>query len=76
MVKVGQAVTFVDAHGKTRPALVLRVHGNEEDDPSINLIYVSGDKSRGDMYGRQIERETSVVHQRNQSSSGMYWRQE
>ena len=75
MVRVGQAVTFVDPGGVARPALVVRVHGPEDEDPSINLIYVSGDASRFDMYGRQIERVISVVHQRNQSAKGNFWRQ-
>lgn len=33
-----------------------------------------GDESRTDPYGRQVERETSIVHESAQPADGMFWR--
>jgi len=41
--------------------------------PCINLVYVSGDEAKQDQYGRQIERESSVVHITNNSAGGFCW---
>jgi hypothetical protein len=41
--------------------------------PCINLVCVSSDEAKQDQYGRQIERETSVVHIRNNSAGGFCW---
>lgn len=41
--------------------------------PSINVVYVSSDKSQTDSYGRQIVRQTSTVHQSGQTAHGRYW---
>jgi hypothetical protein len=38
-----------------------------------NLIFVSGDPAKDDTYGRQIERETSVIHRSGQPAPGNYW---
>jgi len=42
--------------------------------PCVNLVYVSGDKSKDDPYGRQLERDTSVVHASTQPAGGSCWR--
>ena len=72
-MQVGQAVTFVDARGQERAALLTAIHGQDET-PSVNLVFVSDDPARNDPYGRQIERESSVVHESNQAAHGMFWR--
>jgi hypothetical protein len=38
-----------------------------------NLVWVSGDEKRKDSYGRQIVRESSVVHKGSQPAHGNYW---
>lgn len=52
------------------------MHGEAVDGyvPCINLVFVSGDGDRTDGYGRQIERETSLVHRDQQSAAGQYFR--
>ena len=80
-VSIGDAVVFVDALGKPHEALVTAVHGDYEavggtaDDPkpSLNVVYVSDDEQKYDSYGRQIQRETSVVHRSSQPAHGMFW---
>jgi len=78
-VQIGDVVTYVDHVGQINNALVNAVWGpkdepeNATDNPSINLVYISMDKSKGDPYGRQIERDTSVVHKANQAAHGNYW---
>lgn len=70
-VQVGDAVTFVDALGAARPALVTAVFGEQR--PSINVVFVSNDVAAQDQYGRQTLRETSVVHKDQQHAHGMCW---
>ena len=41
--------------------------------PSVNVVYVDGDETKVDPYGRQIARSTSVVHRSNQAAHGMFW---
>ena len=59
-----------DGSGYPEAALV----GGKHSVPCINLVMVSPDKDRQDTYGRQIERETSVVHASDQPAHGCYWR--
>jgi hypothetical protein len=42
--------------------------------PSVNLIIVSTDSTKNDQYGRQIERLSSIVHEKNQHAHGNYWK--
>ncbi len=75
---VGEAVIFVDEHGKSHEALVTAIHDNGQRPnnpfPSVNLLHVvDGDEHR-DQYGRQIVRRSSVVHETNQSAHGMCWK--
>lgn len=38
-----------------------------------NLVWISGDEKRTDSYGRQLIRESSVVHKGSQPAHGNYW---
>jgi hypothetical protein len=38
-----------------------------------NLVWISGDEQRTDSYGRQLIRESSVVHKGSQPAHGNYW---
>jgi len=69
MKQVGDPIVYVDPKGVKHNALVTAVW----DKQCINLIYVSGDPQREDSYGRQIERETSIVHAIIQTAPGNYW---
>lgn len=76
MVKIGDSVTFVDTHGREHSALITVVHGSgygPENQPAVNLLYVSDDENQKDQYGRQIIRSSSVCHKSNQGASGYYW---
>ena len=42
--------------------------------PCVNLLWVSSDPKRQDSYGRQTERESSVVHATSSGVHGAYWR--
>lgn len=39
----------------------------------MNLVFVTGDDSKTDPYGLQIERESSVVHRNDQGAHGNFW---
>jgi len=77
---VGDHVIFHDSKGNPHNAVLTAVWGPEKafndhgQVPCVNLVYVSADNEREDTYGRQIERETSLVHAANQPAHGMYWR--
>ena len=83
--EVGRSVVYHDEFGVAFTALVTAVHGmrgnivmlpdgSHSVFPCVNLVYVIGDASMKDQYGRQIVRESSVVHRRCQSAHGRYWR--
>lgn len=81
-VNVGMSVKYFDRNGVEHDALVTCVHGKsmvldefgeQEFHPAINLVYVTNDFSKRDVYGNQIERESSVVHSGSQSAHGFYW---
>ncbi len=77
-LNVGDHVVFVDQRYVEHDALVTVVWGKEEfepgSEPCINLLYVSKNTEKKDDHGRQIERESSVVHKTNQQASAFYWR--
>lgn len=75
-IAIGDAVIYTDAYGVDRPALTTAVWGdvNSPYEPAINLVFVSSDKDRTDQYGRQLERNSSVVHQSAQPAHGTFWR--
>jgi len=73
---LGNHVIYVDELRKEHNALVTTIHGNADDKPSINLVYVSMDENKIDPYGRQLERQTSCVHIDNQSAKANCYKQE
>lgn len=80
MVEVGDVVKYVDELKVEHNALIVCVHraemghpGATDDYPAVNLVYVVSDKEKEDSWGRQIERDASVVHKTNQSAGGNYW---
>jgi hypothetical protein len=75
MVERRGVVVYTDATGVEHQALVTEVHGEPERNPAINLVYVQPDEGMRDQYGLQLLRETSIVHQSNQSARGRFWRE-
>jgi len=85
---VGDVIIFTDSVGVDHNALVVAVFGDAsvaESElyptgkglimPCLNAVWVSGDESKQDPYGRQIERDhTSIVHASDQQVHGIYWR--
>lgn len=78
---VGDAVVFHDQKGIVLNALVTCYHGQVDeageyvgDVGCVNLVYVSGDGSRQDGYGRQTQHESSVPYVGNWHVHGFYWR--
>ena len=72
-------IIYVDPKGVAHAALVTiwwkKGHcSTEQSEPGCNLIYVTGDESKKDPYGHQIERATSVVHRSYQPAAGNYWK--
>lgn len=69
-VETGQHVVYVDPKGVARPAVVTVAWSHT----CVNVVFVSDDKSKTDSYGRQIERETSVIHASTPGRAhGNYW---
>ena len=69
IAQVGEAVKVVTSDYRETFGLVTAVHGKGYGEgenfhqPCINVVYVSPDASKGDSYGRQIERDlTSLQH--------------
>lgn len=77
--RIGDHVVYVDSRGRTRDALVTAIHEGMKPEPGaqpgVNVVLVSDDEAREDSYGRQVERETSVVHEASQPAHGNYWRE-
>ena len=69
-LKIGMAVTYYDTRRVPHDALLTNVwgeaawddEGNLVNAPCVNLLWVSTDENRTDPNGRQIERQSSVVH--------------
>lgn len=75
-LNIGDRVTFVDEFRKDHNALVTTVFpGMSGAADGCNLVFVSGDESRGDSYGRQIERKTSVPHVSGNPAAAMCWKE-
>lgn len=77
-LKVGDQVIFIDEQRARHNALVTVVwrdihHQPEGKPPGCNLVFVSGDVTKEDPYGRQIERRTSLVHVSAQPARASCW---
>lgn len=70
----GTAVVYVDEVGVSHDALITTVHGSELGVNAINLVYVSGDASQHDPYGRQIARASSVSAEGPHTAHGRFYR--
>lgn len=71
----GEPVIYVDEFKREHQALVTANWGAKDDAaPSLNLVIVSRDENKTDTYGRQIQRETSVVHLSHQSAQARCWK--
>jgi len=69
-VKVGELVVWHDSLGNAHNALVTAVWTPN----CINVVFVSGDETKTDPYGRQIERATSCSYKDQNRVHGFYWR--
>lgn len=67
---VGDVVIWHDSLGNAYKALVSAVWTPT----CINVVFISGDQTKTDPYGRQIERATSCTHKSLQHVHGFYWR--
>lgn len=71
---IGKPCVYFDPVATPHHALVTAVHDVDDEGPkSINLVYVVSDLAQHDQYGRQIARQTSVVHKSRQGAHGMYF---
>lgn len=75
---VGMPVIYVDHYGQSHAALATAVWGPEDFNPEmdttcINVVFVDGDEEKTDTWGRQIGRDSSVVHKNAQTAHGNYW---
>lgn len=68
-VSIGEQVIWHEADGTPLNALVTAVWSIV----CINIVIVSGDQSRQDDFGRQIERRTSCSHKSLSTVHGFYW---
>lgn len=80
---VGQAVKIVNETYEEHDALVTAVHGVGYDyggeffPPSVNVVYVSSDPAKRDPYGNQLERLSSLQHEKGTKGmpkAGRFWR--
>lgn len=69
-VSVGDLVIWHESDGKALKALVTAVWSQS----CINVVIVSGDETKQDSYGRQIERRTSCSYKTQNAVHGFYWR--
>ena len=73
-LEVGKHVIYIDPVQKRRDAVVTAVFDKMMGDmPGCNVVFVHDDEERHDTYGRQIDRETSVVHKSVQPAPGNCW---
>ncbi len=81
-MQIGESVIYVDSFKREHLALVTNVFNanpaNYPDGnvpkPGVNLVYVSTDETKGDTYGRQIERQTSCVHISSNVAGANCWK--
>lgn len=78
-VKIGDAVKFYDEQSQEFNALVTAVHGVSRESngiewhPAINIVFITDDSAKRDVYGNQTERRSSVVYSAQQQAHGFYW---
>jgi len=70
-MKPGDPVIYTDGYRRDYYALVTAVWGPN----CINVVFVSGDASKDDTYGRQIEHETSVSRYTPDNNFGRCFRE-
>lgn len=88
-LEIGSHIIFTDENFVDHHALVTAIwtgsHAYAEDGfvprgdenmkmTSVNLVFVAGDKNRDDQYGRQIDRNTSILYKDGQGAGGFCWR--
>jgi hypothetical protein len=70
---IGKVVLFNDELRQQHYALINQCWSLSDKDNQpiyINLVYVSGDSTKTDQYGRQIERSTSVYRKDQNNAAG------
>lgn len=73
---IGTVVKYTDPHGVAHDALVTACFNGDNEpwtDYCVNIVYVVGDESKTDQYGRQIVRETSVSPRSEHSAHGRFY---
>ena len=74
-LSVGCMVVYTDEVFQDHNALVTAIWGDPDNPRTcINLLWVSGDESKQDQYGRQIERATSISYHTQHTAGGFCWR--
>lgn len=71
---VGTVVEYVDEVSVSHDALITAVWGQTLGENAINVVYVSGDDSQHDPYGRQIARASSVSPEGPSTAHGRFYR--
>lgn len=71
---VGTTVVYVDEVGVSHDALITAVWGQSLGENAINVVYVSGDNTQHDPYGRQIARASSVSADGPHTAHGRFYR--
>lgn len=74
-LKVGDSIVYIDETRGVHNALVTHVWSNIAGGvpDGCNLVFVAGDESKSDPYGRQIDRRTSIVHRSMQPAGAACW---
>jgi len=65
----GEQIVYIDSLRKHHNALVTAPWS----ETCVNLLYVSDDEQKSDSYGRQIERQTSLVHISGNTAKANCW---
>lgn len=75
VLKPGDRVLYVDERSRQHHALVTIYHDGGSGRPGMacNLVYVSGDETKSDPNGRQIERASSVQAKNDTAAHGRYY---
>jgi hypothetical protein len=74
IVKIGDAVKVVDEVGVLHNGICTANWGTPgEPSTCCNVLYLSADEKKSDVYGRQPERLSSCQHRDVGSAVGRYW---